>query len=262
MRTVVNVFWTGGLDSTYRICELSQKDVDIYPYYFRFPFRHNVAEELRAISIMSDKIREREGTIATLYPLQVIEMDQISEEVEIKKAYDWVKEHTVVEFGLKRFPIQYLYLASFCKKSGICCEIGMEYEPHSRIVSAINKYGSLEKVETPVVSYFQLDVKKSNSYLATLLQYFHFPIPLFYMSKLEEVEGYKRLGMEDIIKDTWFCHNPIHGKPCGFCSPCRQVVAAKMSYRLPKSAIWRHRFAYVFLLWTDKIRPFLRKCLK
>lgn len=259
MRFSVNIFWTGGLDSTYRICELSKLNVDIFPYYFRFPFRHNIKEELGAIEVMTKKIVQREDTVATLHPVQVIEMSEIDEEQEIREAYNWVKEHTIVEFGLKRFPVQYLYLASFCKKRGIECEIGMEFEPHSRIVSAINKYGALEKKEVGEISYFQLDKTKSNPYLSSLLQYFHYPIPLFYMSKLDEVEGYKQLGMEDIIKDTWFCHNPIHGKPCGFCSPCRQVVAAKMTYRLPKAAIWRHRFAYVFLLWTDKIKPILKK---
>lgn len=262
MKTRVNVFWTGGLDSTYRICQLSKLNVDIYPFYFRFPFRRNINEELQAINIMTAKISQREDTKATLQPLQIIEMEQIDDEKEIIEAYNWVKEHSVVEFGLKRFPIQYLYLASFCKKKGIKCEIGMEYEPHSRIFSIINKYGALQKVKNNEIAYFQLDLENSNPYLVTLLQYFYYPIPLFYMSKLDEVEEYKKMEMEDVMKDTWFCHHPINGKPCGFCSPCRQVVAAKMSYRLPQSAIWRNRFAYVFLLWTDKLRPLAKKVFR
>lgn len=258
----VNVFWTGGLDSTYRICQLSKLNVEICPYYFRFPFRCNGKEELRAIQIISDKISRRADTKAVLRPLRIIEMDQLDDEREIKEAYEWVKEHSIVEYGLKRFPIQYLYLASYCKKQGMECEIGSEYEPHSRLVMMIKKYGALKKVEKAEISYVQLDEEKSNPYLLSLLRYFHYPLPLFQMTKLDEVEDFKRMGMEDIISDTWFCHHPIKGQPCGFCSPCRQVVAAKMTYRLPKSAIWRHRFAYLFLLWTDKIRPFVRKYFK
>ena len=67
---------------------------------------------------MTTKISQKEDTKATLQPLQIIEMEQIDDEKDIIEAYNWVKEHSVVEFGLKRFPVQYLYLASFCKKKG------------------------------------------------------------------------------------------------------------------------------------------------
>lgn len=258
MNTVVNVFWTGGLDSTYRICELSLIDhVEIHPIYVKF--RHNYKEELNAIEIMSKKIIANPLTKATLFPIKVVDIDSITIDKDIYEAYEWVKEHNIVELGLKRFPIQYMYLASFCKKEKLFCEISIEDEPHNRMKMAINKFGLLTDNQYGIegVRYYALDKVNSNEYLYSLLQYFHFPNPLYHMSKQEEIKKYKEYGYESIIGDTWFCHNPIKGKPCGYCSPCRQVMIAGMSYRLPKAALWRNKFSYFFLLWHDKLLPII-----
>lgn len=129
---VVNVFWTGGLDSTYRICELSLiKNIEISPIYIKF--RHNYKEELKAIKIMSEKIIANPLTKARLCPIRVVDIDTITIDKEINQAYQWIKEHNVVELGLKRFPVQYMYLTSFCKQEGIVCEIGIESESHNRM---------------------------------------------------------------------------------------------------------------------------------
>ncbi|MDR1055989.1 MAG: 7-cyano-7-deazaguanine synthase [Prevotellaceae bacterium] len=219
-------------------------------------------EELRAIETISEKIRKNPETKATLLPLRIVNVKDIPEDKIISDAYIWVKEHNIVEYGLKRFPKQYEYLARFCKSEGIFCELGIEKGEHSRIYQVINSYGKLQKIIDNDVEYWKLDESKSEQQLVNLLKYFHFPIPLYHMSKLEEVEGYKKLGFENVINDTWFCHHPVKGKPCGFCSPCRQVVAAKMSYRLPKPARRRNKVAYVYLFWTDKILPLKKKILK
>ena len=108
MKTRVNVFWTGGLDSTYRICQLSKLNVDIYPYYFRFPFRHNINEELQAINIMTTKISQKEDTKATLQPLQIIEMEQIDDEKNIR----------LLSLGLKDFLSNIYIWLHFVKRKG------------------------------------------------------------------------------------------------------------------------------------------------
>ena len=47
MKTV-NVLWTGGLDSTYRVLELSRTDVTIQPYYLAY-VNPSTKYEIRAI---------------------------------------------------------------------------------------------------------------------------------------------------------------------------------------------------------------------
>ena len=55
-------------------------------------------------------------TKATLFPIRVVDIDTITIDKDIYEVYEWVKEHNIVELGLKLFPVQYMYLASFCKK--------------------------------------------------------------------------------------------------------------------------------------------------
>lgn len=45
-----------------------------------------------------------------------MDIDTITIDKDIYEVYEWVKEHNIVELGLKLFPVQYMYLASFCKK--------------------------------------------------------------------------------------------------------------------------------------------------
>ena len=48
-------------------------------------------------------------------------------------------------------------------------------------------------------------------------------------------------GYEDIMAMIWFCHRPIHGKPCGMCRPCQQKMEGHMEHLLPPAARRRYR---------------------
>lgn len=261
----INVFWTGGLDSTYRICELSRMEVEIQPYYLKMPNRPSTNEELKAIDVISKNIYARTDTKAILNPIIVIDTKDLVIEKEQWMSYNWIKEHNVVEWGLKRFPIQYLYCAAFCKQANIFIEIAMEFEPHSRIVQILHNYGNMQVVNYNGLSYkyllppSQKTGKQTHPHLFNILGRFRFPLPLGAMSKLEERDQLVQWGMDDIILETWFCHHPINGEACGFCSPCRQVVIAGMEYRLSKKALLRHKLQLPYLLYNDKIKPLMKR---
>lgn len=53
----VNVLWTGGLDSSYRIIELSRLDIDIQPYYIYDHTRGSIKHELKAIKMITDDVK-------------------------------------------------------------------------------------------------------------------------------------------------------------------------------------------------------------
>ena len=46
---VIKVLWTGGFDSTYRIVELSMRDVTIQPVYVKYSRRKSMECELKAM---------------------------------------------------------------------------------------------------------------------------------------------------------------------------------------------------------------------
>ena len=49
-KQTINVLWTGGLDSTCRVAQLSQMDnITIQPYYIVDPGRKSVEYELKAM---------------------------------------------------------------------------------------------------------------------------------------------------------------------------------------------------------------------
>lgn len=54
------------------------------------------------------------------------------------------------------------------------------------------------------------------------------------MTKLEEVEYMKSIGLENIILKTWFCHRPVFGYTCGHCNPCKDALNEGMSFRVSK----------------------------
>jgi 7-cyano-7-deazaguanine synthase len=63
----------------------------------------------------------------------------------------------------------------------------------------------------------------------------HFPELLFSIDKLEEIRLLREWGMNDVVKTTWFCHNPVLGKPCGHCNPCRDALNEGLAWRVPLS---------------------------
>ena len=42
----------------------------------------------------------------------------------------------------------------------------------------------------------------------------------------------KENGFYDIMLETWFCYNPINGKPCGICNPCKYTIEEGMGFRV------------------------------
>jgi hypothetical protein len=48
----------------------------------------------------------------------------------------------------------------------------------------------------------------------------------------------------DILEMTWWCHNPIRGKPCGVCTACKHYIEEGMAFRLPRSAVLHYKWMY------------------
>ena len=70
-KRVVHILWTGGLESTYRVVELSQTDCIIQPHYIIYKYRgkrESKDYELRAIHKITDILRKDERTRATILP--------------------------------------------------------------------------------------------------------------------------------------------------------------------------------------------------
>ena len=106
-KVVVNILWTGGWDSTFRIIQLSAKDIIIQPHYLK-DNRKSQNFELNAILSITEDIRKLDSTQCTIRSLILMNVSDINEDKEITQAYqNLTKKH--------RLGSQYEWLARYSK---------------------------------------------------------------------------------------------------------------------------------------------------
>ena len=72
-----NVCWTGGVDSTFIVTQLSQFPVTIRPFYIKGQtFRQSEPQELEAIATIRELLLADLRTKATILPIVIIEKDE------------------------------------------------------------------------------------------------------------------------------------------------------------------------------------------
>lgn len=228
----VNVLWTGGLDSTYRIVELSRLPVTIQPYYILDRSRKSAKNELTAMKSITHDVEIHPETKAKLLPVKVIDDSAIKEDSEITEAYK--KLHNKYLLGN-----QYDFLARFADQYGLKLEVGLENSERSHATTTIKAECDIHLHTVPLLggvnytAYITAPAKSSREG-ALVFKNILLPASLWHMSKLDELEGYKALGFGYVIKKTWFCHNPIFGLPCGHCNPCKDCLNEGLAFRVPR----------------------------
>ncbi|WP_074454384.1 7-cyano-7-deazaguanine synthase [Marinobacter sp. X15-166B] len=248
----INVLWTGGYDSTFRIVQLSKLNVTIQPFYLS-DNRKSEPNELRAIADITRDIKTSPGTKCTLKPLKTYISSEVKVDDEITQAYHRLQN--TAPLGS-----QYDWLARFAKEKNIeGLELGIEKSDTSVVLACIRQLGHMTLVNDGAISYYILSEEKSDPDLYKVLGNFHYPNPLFNMTKTEMLTEYKRLGFEKTVYKTWFCHRPIKGKPCGICNPCKSVISADMRFRLPKLSLIRYKFRPVYTS-KSKMEHFVKRC--
>jgi 7-cyano-7-deazaguanine synthase len=226
----INILWTGGLESSFRVCQLSFLPVEIQPYYISFK-KKSERNEIEAINNITSVINKNKLKQCNLLPLKVTSIDDILEMKEVTDSYDIF--HVEAKIGF-----QYDWLARFALQSGLKFEIGIEYDPNGKLRKLFNKYGKINEVAIQlskggIIEYCELDNNYSTKDLLNIFGNYRFGLPLFRMTKLEIIDVYKNMGYANVIPFTWFCAHPILNRPCGLCNPCRDVMKANLSYRLP-----------------------------
>src|SRR5690554_4350795 len=152
-RSKVNVLWTGGFDSTFRILQLSKLNVDIQPYYV-YDKRKSETYELDAIKAIKEDILVHPGTKASLMPLLRVKSADIAPDHELTEAYFRLnKEYSI--------GIQYDWLGRFSRYvPGI--ELVVEKGISSKFYKCLMERAWLVKIENDYTSYFIADKDKSD----------------------------------------------------------------------------------------------------
>ena len=226
---IVNILWTGGWDSTYRVVQLSMRDIEIQPIYVEDVGRKSVPYELQAMKDIVSLLEAKAETNAEFLPLKKNKITDIPADQDISQAYLRIKKQ--VNIGT-----QYEYLARLAKTyPGI--EIGIEKPngEYSGCVAAIEKNGCLIR-ENDISR-----VDKANSNTDCNLVFGNFTFPIIDINEIEMVERIKKWKCEDVMKHIWFCHKPIESIPCGYCRPCQQKMECGMEWLLPIESQKRYK---------------------
>lgn len=224
----VTILWTGGWDSTYRMVELSMRSIKIQPIYVLSPGRKSVPYELKAMETIVEILSKKEKTKAVILPLKIIKRDDIPKNEEVSKAYRiFAKEAHMGD--------QHDYLARLALQMPmmeLCIEKALG--EHMPVRKSIQRYGKLIDTGDGLIIDQGQSSKELNLVLGNL------KLPIFNKTELEMQSNIKNWGYEDVMEHIWFCHNPINGKPCGFCAPCTTKMTSEMVNLLPEQS--RKRF--------------------
>jgi 7-cyano-7-deazaguanine synthase in queuosine biosynthesis len=227
----VDILWTGGFDSTYRVCQLSLLPVEIQAYYIDAD-KKSFSQELKAMADIVAYIQANPSTKCSLLPLVIIKLDDIAPDKQIEDSYKRIRSEAVIGS-------QYEWFARFAKQSGLILELGFETDTNSVFNDYDDAHLTCRKVSRPlsdgegILEYFEPVRDRSTEDMMNLFGPFRFGSPLYEMTKLQTVESYKAMGYEAVMSMTWFCAHPLKGKPCGMCNPCGTVMKAGMGFRLP-----------------------------
>lgn len=249
---LVEIFWTGGFDSSFRIVQLSRMPVVIQAYYLG-DNRESEPNEINAMNRIMDVLKVRPETKCTFLPLVIYKKAQQKDFVgpEVTQAYK-----DILKNGY--FGSQYDWLGRFAKGHA-----GIEMSIHKggNAVNMIIDNGKMLEIEVPVIGKtFVADSSTTDPNVYMLFKDCSFPLAEW--SKTEMREEYIRLGYKDVMDLTWFCYHPMDDGPCGLCSPCRQTIEEGLDARFPPKALKRrkHRkFLFPFYRVKWKIESMFRK---
>lgn len=234
MLTVENkikyVLWTGGWDSTFLFLKLIHDDEvqTIQPIYVAGDGRGSELKEIQTMNDLLPRLRAINST--EIKDLIIINKGDIPENSRITEAYDHIR-------GIVKIGTQYEWLARLSEQyPGIAIGIEKPSGEYSGCVAAIEKTG---RMVNGGGGYYYVDQSNSNDDCNTLFGNFSFP--LYEIDERTMLEQVRLNHEEEVMKDIWFCHSPIHNQPCGFCRPCQQKMECDMQWLLPVQSQKRYK---------------------
>lgn len=215
---ITYLFFTGGYDSTYRLCELViVNKVKVQPIYISDKYidneenkktrRKNHVYEKQSQDKIIEKIKDKFPHTKELIEPTIL-VKSIEYDDEIKKAMIKMKEKKYV----RRSKCQYGAMAQYCKNTNkkieLCAEIGGHFEK------------KLGKYVTKEGENYIFDINKNND----LMVFENFYLPLIKMTKHDMLQEAKTQDFDTILNNTWSCWYPKNGKHCGKCIMCRERI--------------------------------------
>lgn len=213
---MINTFWTGGWDSTYRILNLVfDAGERVQPHYVANPARGSQDFELKSMNAIRAAANERLGTEMVMAP-------KVTPLAEIPVSEYARRQHKIL---VERFNIgpQYLWLAEYVRYMDL---------PNVELCVHVDDkaYALLKWFESGAA---EEDRTVSEAIREQFLARFSFPV--LDRSKVAMLSSAREAGFESLMDLTWFCQMPTpEGDPCGFCNPCQWTIDEGLKHRVPR----------------------------
>lgn len=225
-RSRVNILWTGGWDSTFRLLQLLLTHrVPVAPVYLKDPTRASTRTELRTMARIVDHLQEAyPHTRELLQPLRTAEVGEIASDPDTDAALRQIRKRVFIGS-------QYAWLPAYCKHNEITdIELGVHVD--DKVQALVHPF-AMEFDHPGGYRSVRVDPRHADSAEYKLFRYFSFP--LFRIDKVEIGRQAEAAGWSDIMDMTWFCHTPVRGRPCGICAPCVYTIEEGLARRVPPS---------------------------
>lgn len=220
----VNLLWTGGWDSTFRLLQLLLLHrVAVTPHYLEDATRPSTSIELETIARIGEHLREAyPHTRELLRPLRVSPVATIPEDYEVNEALRQIRERVFIGS-------QYAWLPAYCRVAGLDdIELGVHIDDK---VQALVRPFALEFEHACGFRSVRVDPRYADTPEYVLFHDFSFP--LFHIDKVGIDREANARDWGAIMDMTWFCHRPVRGKPCGICAPCVYTIEEGLARRVP-----------------------------
>lgn len=223
----VHILWTGGLDSTYRVVELSRTDCVVHPHYIIITGRSTVENELKAISDITDILNSDERTIAKLLPVETFPMNDLDEYADIQSA--WEMLHEKKHFNSTQYPL----LARYARQKQLRLEMGIQFSENGSVAEIVDESCLVDCPDRDDVMMMDPVAGSQEWASYTIFKDCLFPKSLYHKTKAEEIEELKSWGYDKVLKKVWTCFDPVLGMPCGHCFPCKSAMKEGASMMVP-----------------------------
>ncbi len=219
MNQPINLLWTGGWDSTFRLLDLVlMHRKKVQPYYLVSTERKSSQVEVETMDkIRSQLYQQAPEATQLLLPTIYHQVSAIQSNDTITNEFVHLK--TTAFLGS-----QYDYLARFAHEQRIeHLELSVHKDDHAQkflasyVIKENNNYRLRDDHQQPGLNLFR---------------YFRFPI--LQLTKRDMEAFAKKRGFLNLLDQTVFCHMPLpSGKPCGYCNPCRYTMEEGLARRVP-----------------------------
>ncbi|MCR5679852.1 MAG: hypothetical protein K6G08_06560 [Prevotella sp.] len=228
MKEIVNVLWTGGLDSTYLVVKLLYMGMTVQPYYIIDEGRKSLKKELNAIRKISQHLQDHNVIKGQLLTTIIIYEKSINAYKDITDSWKRLNK----KYSLGR---QYDWLARFSRQQRKKLMVGVMMENRGKVIHTLEGK-EMQKIKVSGIDVFTItnEISDMNHDAFIMYENLLFPCLLVGKKKTEEWEELHQLGFGDIAEMTWFCHHPILGLTCGHCNPCQDALNEGMAFRVSK----------------------------